>query len=99
MDASPAITIEREGDGARGAYVMTLPDMGGRAELAWFDRNGVRHAHHTFVPADMRGQGIAARLVDALIADARERGFRIAPDCSYVATVFRRHPEWADLRA
>lgn len=45
------------------------------------------------------GRGVAARLVDALIADARKFGFRIVPQCSYIDAAFRRHPEWADLRA
>ena len=39
------------------------------------------------------------RLVEAMIADARANGFRIKPDCSYVAAAFQKHPEWADLRA
>ena len=51
------------------------------------------------VPPALRGQGIAARLVEALIEDARSEGFKIIPTCSYVAAQFDRHPEWADLRA
>ena len=47
----------------------------------------------------MAGRGVAAKLVEALIADARAEGFRIVPACSYVAAAFARHPEWADLRA
>ena len=38
-------------------------------------------------------------LVDEMIADARENGFRIVPECSYVVAAFARHPEWADLKA
>ena len=41
---------------------------------------------------------MAARLVEAMVADARTEGFRIVPACSYVEAAFRRHPEWADLR-
>ena len=37
--------------------------------------------------------------VQALIADAREEGFRIVPACSYVAQAFRDHPEWSELKA
>ena len=45
------------------------------------------------------GKGIAGALVAALIDDARKEGFKIEPSCSYVEAAFRRHPEWADLRA
>jgi predicted GNAT family acetyltransferase len=40
---------------------------------------------------------VAARLVEALVADARTEGFKIEPKCSYVAASFTRHPEWGDL--
>lgn len=56
-------------------------------------------ADHTFVPDSMRGQGIAAHLVDALIARARADGWTIVPRCSYVVAAFKRHPEWSDVLA
>ncbi|WP_324829033.1 GNAT family N-acetyltransferase [Qipengyuania zhejiangensis] len=99
MTDSTDITIEREGNDSSGAYVIKLSGVERRAELTWVARDGVRHANHTFVPDEMRGKGIAAKLVDALIADAREQGFTISPDCSYVAGAFRRNPDWSDLRA
>jgi predicted GNAT family acetyltransferase len=34
-----------------------------------------------------------------MVADAREQGFTIEPQCSYVDALFRRHPDWADIRA
>jgi uncharacterized protein len=46
-----------------------------------------------------KARGIAAALVEKLVADAREHGFKIAPQCSYVEAKFRRNPDWADLRA
>ena len=45
------------------------------------------------------GRGIAQQLVEAMVADAREQGFTIEPQCSYVAALFRRNPDWADVRA
>jgi predicted GNAT family acetyltransferase len=51
------------------------------------------------VPKSIGGRGIAGLLVDALIADAREEGFRIVPQCWYVAKKFDANPDWADLRA
>jgi predicted GNAT family acetyltransferase len=54
-------------------------------------------AEHTLVPPAIGGRGVAARLVEALVADARSEGFIIEPQCSYVAAAFARHPEWGDL--
>jgi predicted GNAT family acetyltransferase len=41
---------------------------------------------------------VLPRLVEALVAEARERGFKVVPECSYVAAAFARHPEWAALK-
>lgn len=46
---------------------------------------------HTFVPPEMRGTGLAARLVDAALAYAAERELRVVPACSYVAAHMRRN--------
>jgi predicted GNAT family acetyltransferase len=54
---------------------------------------------HTFVPPDLRGRGLAERLVTAGLSWAREQGLRVTATCSYVAAYLDRHPEWDDLRA
>ena len=56
-------------------------------------------ADHTLVPDALRGRGIASALVKRLIADAREQGFKIVPECSFVRAQFNRHADWSDLRA
>lgn len=93
------IAITRTDEGTHGSYRAELPDSGAAAELTWRASGGARIANHTFVPPELRGRGIAQQLVEALIADAREQGFTIVPSCSYVDAQFRRHPDWADLRA
>jgi len=93
------LNVEREDGALRGRYVIRLED-GLEAEMTYGRReNGIIVVDHTFVPPSHRGRGIAEQLMTAAIADAREQGFRIVPICSYVAAQFRRHPEWADLRA
>ena len=94
-----AIVVNRTDETSHGAYRAELPGADGTAELTWRALGPLRIADHTFVPPDMRGQGVAQVLVEALIADAREQGFKIVPQCSYVEAQFRRHPEWADLLA
>ena len=93
------VTITRhdaEGHGEYQAHVAGSEHVG---RLTWVEQGGVRIADHTLVPPPIGGRGVAMRLVKAMIADAREEGFRILPQCSYVEVAFRRHPEWADLRA
>lgn len=94
-----AIVVNRTDETNRGAYRAELAGADRPAELTWRAMGPLRIADHTFVPPEMRGQGVAQVLVEALVADAREQGFRIVPQCSYVAALFRRHPEWADLLA
>jgi uncharacterized protein len=52
---------------------------------------------HTGVPHALRGRGIAADLVRTALAHAREQGFKVRPDCSYVEAYMQRHPETLDL--
>ncbi|WP_374530809.1 GNAT family N-acetyltransferase [Novosphingobium sp.] len=93
------VTITRHGDCAKGEYLANVPGSSAIGQLTWVQNGNVRIADHTLVPPEIGGRGVAAQLVEALIADAREQGFRIDPVCSYIDAAFRRHPEWADLRA
>ncbi|MBI5690611.1 MAG: N-acetyltransferase [Verrucomicrobia bacterium] len=54
---------------------------------------------HTFVPPDLRGRGLAERLVRAALEHARAQNWRVVPACSYVAGFIERHPAYQDLRA
>ncbi|QYU70994.1 N-acetyltransferase [Leptolyngbya sp. 15MV] len=98
--AVEGIEITHHESGGRGEYRATVPGSDAVSRLTWKARGeGVRVADHTLVPRELEGRGIAAALVDALVADAREQGFRIVPQCSYVEAKFRRNPDWAELRA
>jgi uncharacterized protein len=52
---------------------------------------------HTGVPQALRGRGIAAALVQAALDDARAKGLKVRPDCSYAELYMQRHPETLDL--
>ncbi len=93
------IEITASDETTHGAYRANVPGTEVLAELTWHARGETRVADHTFTPPQARGLGIAAKLVEALVADARKQGFTVVPQCSYVAAQFRRHPEWADLLA
>lgn len=52
---------------------------------------------HTEVPPALEGRGIASRLVQAALDDARTRGLAVIPYCPYVAGYIRRHPAYTTL--
>ena len=68
-----------------------------RAHLT-YQREGDRIIYdHTFVPVEFRGQGVAAKLVEAALAEARKENLIVVPQCSYVETYIARHREHQDL--
>lgn len=93
------VTITRHGSETAGEYHAHLPGSSIIGRLTWKTRGRARIADHTLVPPEIGGRGVAAQLVEALIADAREQGFKVVPQCSYVAAAFQRHPDWTDLLA
>lgn len=97
--AEDQYTIQREDGPTRGRYFIRLAP-GAEAEMTYRrSGDGPMIIDHTGVPPAFEGRGIAAKLVNAAIADARSEGFKITPVCSYVVAQFRRHPDWTDLLA
>jgi predicted GNAT family acetyltransferase len=93
------LTITHHEDGDHGEYHAHVPGSDLIGRLTWVEHGGARVADHTLVPPQLEGRGIAARLVERMVADARAEGFRIRPRCSYVVAAFKRHPEWTDVQA
>lgn len=54
---------------------------------------------HTFVPPELRGRGLAEKLVRRALDDARAQDRRVVPACSYVAAFIARHAEFQPLLA
>ena len=96
------ITITRHDAGTSGEYHAAIAGSSTIGRLTYVrrhsDQGDLLVAEHTLVPAEIGGRGVAGKLVEALIADARAEHFRIEPACSYVEAAFRKHPEWASLR-
>ena len=54
---------------------------------------------HTFVPPELRGRGVAEKLVRAGLAWAASEKKRFVPACSYVSAFIQRHAEFQSLVA
>ena len=75
--------IRRNGDEAELTYSVTTPTL--------------VIADHTGVPDSFRGTGAGLALVQALVAAAREDGFKVVALCPFVKAQSLKHPEWADV--
>jgi len=54
---------------------------------------------HTFVPEELRGEGVGGRLVKHALEYAKEKGFEVIPSCPFVESYVEEHPEYRELTA
>ena len=52
---------------------------------------------HTEVDPAFEGKGLGSRFVHDVLADIRSRGLMVVPQCSFVRSYLRRHPDEADI--
>jgi hypothetical protein len=91
--------IRHERTARGGRYVYRFAD-GAEAVLDYVNEGeGVVAMTHTGTPPHHRNKGAAEAIVRHAVAEAREAGTKIVPVCSYVAALFARNADWADLRA
>lgn len=73
-------------------------EVDGRLSVADYTlRDGEIVMTHTFVPPELRGRGIAEKLVRAALEHAKQERLRVVPACSYVELFIRRHAEFQPL--
>ncbi len=87
------ITEQRNGE--HGRYVFA--DPAGESELTYRLAGERMVINHSFTPPALRGQGIAGKLVERAVADARTRGWIIIPVCPYVKVKIDRSPALQDV--
>lgn len=67
------------------------------ATLTYVVKDHQMWINHTFVSPELRGKGIAQKLVEEAICVAQEKQYKIKPVCSYVAAFFERMPQYPTL--
>jgi uncharacterized protein len=75
-------------------------EVEGRLAMIGYERQGDTITYtHTFVPPELEGRGIAGRMAQVALGYARASGLRVVPQCPFVASYIKRHPEYQDLVA
>lgn len=52
---------------------------------------------HTEVPSALEGQGVGAAIVEKAFKYIEQNDLVMVPQCSFVSTYLKRHPEWNKL--
>ncbi len=60
--------------------------------------SGIMNTIKTYVPPELRGKGIAGKIVKEGLMFAQKNNYKIIPSCSYVEDYILRHPEYEELR-
>ncbi|GEN31399.1 hypothetical protein HNQ35_001908 [Cerasibacillus quisquiliarum] len=67
------------------------------AKITFIPKEDTLVVNHTFVSEQLRGQGIAKKLVEEVLRYAKQENKKIVPECSYVDVFKRRYPEHRNL--
>ena len=70
---------------------------GGTALIAYSERGGDITFHHTEVPPQAEGKGVASTLAKTALQYARDQKLRVVPECAYVASYVKKHTEYDDI--
>lgn len=77
-------------------YIMHDGEQMGEMVIGIADN--VLTAYHTEIMPQAEGKGLAKKLLDGMVAYAREHQLKVLPLCAYVHAQFKRHPEtYADI--
>jgi predicted GNAT family acetyltransferase len=96
-DSKPGIAIDHEESANRGAFVVEREGIR-LAEMTYSRVN--EHliiVDHTLVDEQLRGLGVARRLLDKLVAWARESKTRVAATCPYAKAQFEKDTTIQDV--
>ena len=83
--------IQHEENHAQGAFFILDDQQQRVAELTYyFNDEKTINANHTYVSETLRGQGVADKLYQALVAFIQENQLKLVPSCSYIAKKWQR---------
>lgn len=89
--------LEHKDDGKKGIFFVKNGDRNS-AEITYFwNEDEVITIDHTYVNSDKHERGSGKKLIEAVIAFAREKQLKIIPVCSYAKAQFEKNEDWKDV--
>jgi predicted GNAT family acetyltransferase len=76
---------------------LEVPVEGGLGVFSYQISGDTMWLLHVEVPPEAQGHGVASELSRSALELAKERGLKVVPVCSFVATYIRRHPEYQPM--
>ena len=72
-------------------------DVDGQEAVIEYAKMGdVYDLAHTYVPEELRGQGIAEKLTQGTLDEIQHQGARFLPSCPYIQAFVKKHPEYQE---
>lgn len=81
--------------------IYVLNESGNKIIRATFpfleNETKVVNVNHTYVTNDLRGQGIASKLMDEVYNYAKEQGYTLVASCPYAVAWFKKNKDKQDI--
>jgi predicted GNAT family acetyltransferase len=87
-------TLEPVNNSAEKQFEIELGDK--KAVIVYMINGKNIIMHHTEVPPEFEGKGIAGKLAKFALDWSKENGYKVNPLCPYVKSYIKRHPEYQD---
>lgn len=73
-------------------FVITIDNF--EAYVLYAEGKETIDLYSTFTPRELRGKGLAEKVVKAAFEYARENGLKVIPTCPYIRTFIERNPDY-----
>lgn len=91
--------ITQEDFGSRGEF-RAIEDGYKIGEMSYYwEDNNTLVINHTGVLAKYEGQGVGKQLVASAVEYARKNNKKIVPICQFAVAMFKRNPDFDDVKA
>lgn len=76
---------------------FVLEIAGDEVYLLFDEKKDMLDLYSTYTPPNLRGKGLAARVVKAALEYAKEKNLKVIPSCWYVRKFIEENPEYQNL--